>query len=187
VTRADEYPTPQAVLTLLRLLGGCYAADERGRVDTLTHSLQAATRAERGGADDALVAAALCHDMGKLFSVAQHDRVGAQLLSGFVPPPVVQVVRHHVHLTASHWDAGQRGQRTRYRRAAWYAVAAEFVDDWDVPSFDPGYPTEPLEHFEPLVDEVFAQKRWPEPKRLPAPLEPWRAHIDTVRRLGGWG
>ena len=34
-------------------------------VDQLTHSLQTATRAERAGADDELVVASLCHDIGK--------------------------------------------------------------------------------------------------------------------------
>src|ERR1017187_1423263 len=34
-------------------------------VDQLTHCLQTATRAERAGADDELVVASLCHDIGK--------------------------------------------------------------------------------------------------------------------------
>jgi predicted HD phosphohydrolase len=183
----DEFPSADAALSLIRLLEGCYGPEERGCVDTLTHSLQTATRAERAGADVGLVVAALCHDMGKVFSVPQHDRVAAGLLSGFVPPDVLQIVRHHVNFTAHHWDAAHGGQRRRYRRARWYPVAVQFVDEWDVPSFDAAFPTEPLEHFEPAVREVFASKRWPEPARLPAPLASLRPAIERGRRVLGRG
>ena len=43
-------------------------------VDQLTHSLQAATLAERGGADEEMVFAALLHDVGKAVSVPNHPR-----------------------------------------------------------------------------------------------------------------
>ena len=41
-------------------------------VDQLTHCLQTATRAEEAGADDEMVVATLCHDIGKVVSVANH-------------------------------------------------------------------------------------------------------------------
>src|SRR5207244_9469122 len=37
--------------------------------DQLTHCLQAATRAERAGADPEMVVASLCHDIGKAVAV----------------------------------------------------------------------------------------------------------------------
>ena len=43
-------------------------------VDQLTHCLQTATRAERDGADEEMVMAALCHDIGKVVSVPNHPR-----------------------------------------------------------------------------------------------------------------
>ena len=36
----------------------------------------------------------------------------------------------------------------------------QFTDEWDQIAFDPQGHTEPLEHFEPLVREVFARQRY---------------------------
>jgi len=184
---SDEYPAAEATLGLMRLLADHFGPDGRGAVDTLTHSLQVATRAERAGADCTLVVAALCHDMGQLFSLDQHDRVVAAMLRGYLPPDVHQMLRHHVHFTARHWDADNAHARRRYRRAGWYALAVRFVDEWDVPSFDPHYPTEPLEHFEPAVREVFAAHRWPQAGPPPAPLARLRPLIEWGRRCVGRG
>ena len=37
-----------------------------------------------------------------------------------------------------------------------YSTLVHQTDDWDQQAFDPNYDTLPLEHFEPLVREVFA-------------------------------
>jgi hypothetical protein len=49
--------------------------------------------------------------------------------------------------------------REQYRDEPWFALAAQFADEFDQNSFDPDYPTKPLSHFEPLVREVFAKPR----------------------------
>ena len=49
--------------------------------------------------------------------------------------------------------------RRQYEGQPWYGLAERFADDWDQLSFDPDYPTEPLEHFEPMVREVFSRPR----------------------------
>jgi hypothetical protein len=41
-----------------------------------------------------------------------------------------------------------------------FALAERFADEWDQTSFDPDYPTEPLEHFEALVRRTFARPRF---------------------------
>ncbi len=40
-----------------------------------------------------------------------------------------------------------------------FALAERFADEWDQVAFDPDYDSESLEHFEPLVREVFAQAK----------------------------
>lgn len=71
------------------------------------HMLQAAALAESEGADDALIAAALLHDVGHYadeFSAysptdtfdKRHDIVGAQLLAPYFDPRIVAAVRLHV-------------------------------------------------------------------------------------------
>src|SRR3954452_19985180 len=52
--------------------------------DQLTHCLQTATLAERAGADDEVVVASLCHDIGKAISVPGHPRISAEILKPYV-------------------------------------------------------------------------------------------------------
>ena len=53
-------------------------------VDQLIHCLQTATRAEEAGADDEVVVASLCHDIGKAVSVLNHPRIAAEILRPYV-------------------------------------------------------------------------------------------------------
>lgn len=125
-----------------------------GEISELDHALQTATRAERTGADDEVVLAALCHDLGKIFGDAGHGQVSAELLNPHVRSEIVSVVYHHGAFTARHWDPSLEGEsdpRLRYRDEPWYRLAEKFVDEWDMESFDPLYPRDDLEHFEPLV------------------------------------
>jgi len=76
-----------------------------GDISELDHALQTATRAERSGADEELVLAALCHDIGKVFGDAGHGEVSAELLKPHVRAEVVSVVCHHgpsPHSTGTH-------------------------------------------------------------------------------------
>ena len=71
------------------------------------HMLQSAVLAERAGADENLVAAALLHDIGHYTNEFGddyidrgidnlHDEAGARVLQGFFPPLVIACVRLHV-------------------------------------------------------------------------------------------
>lgn len=69
------------------------------------HALQTAALAVAEGADDALVLAALFHDVGHVLSDAhshavgeerRHDRLGARFLASNYPPSVSEPVRLHV-------------------------------------------------------------------------------------------
>lgn len=71
------------------------------------HALQAAWLAEQQGADDALVVAALLHDVGHLLHDLpddapdrgiddRHEDLAAEWLERYFPPEVVQPVRLHV-------------------------------------------------------------------------------------------
>lgn len=144
------------ILDLLRSLEGVV---DGFPVDQLTHACQTATRAERGGAEPDLVVAALCHDLGKAISPDNHGAVSAEILKPYVGRDVYEVVRTHEHFQVRHYGPalGRDGSiRERYRDEPWFSVAETFADDWDQRSFDPSYDTCPLEHFEPLVREVFS-------------------------------
>lgn len=49
--------------------------------------------------------------------------------------------------------------RDRYEGELFYDLAAQFADEWDQTAFDPDGEYRPLEHFEPMVREVFAAPR----------------------------
>jgi predicted HD phosphohydrolase len=127
-------------------------------VDQLTHCLQTATRAERAGADDELVVASLCHDIGKAVGVPNHPKIAAEILRPYVRPEVTAVVAAHQDFQGRHYYHHfemDPDMRDRYRDEPWYELAETFADEWDQNSFDPDYPTEPLSHFEPKVRAVF--------------------------------
>jgi predicted HD phosphohydrolase len=143
---------------VLRMLESLSDMVDGFAVDQLTHCLQTATRAERAGADDQMVVASLCHDIGKAVGVPNHPKVAAEILRPYVRPEVTAVIaahqdfqgRHYYH----HFDMDP-DMRDRYRNEPWFELAQRFADEWDQNSFDPDYPTESLAHFEPLVRAVF--------------------------------
>ena len=135
-------------------------------VDQLTHSLQTATRAERAGADNEVIVAALCHDVGKAVSVPNHPAIAAAILKPYVRDEVYKMILVHQDFQGKHYYAhfgGDPDAREQHRDALTseeFALAERFADEWDQVAFDPAYDTLPLEHFEPLVREVFGQARF---------------------------
>ena len=76
-------------------------------VTQLEHALQAAQRAEADGAGDALIAAALLHDLGHLLNLQgetptargiddQHQYFAIPFIRALFPPAVVEAIRLHV-------------------------------------------------------------------------------------------
>ena len=129
-------------------------------VNQLAHALQTATLAERAGAPDDLVAGALCHDMGKVISVANHPAIAAEIIRPYVSEETYQIVRTHQDFQGRHYYhlIGRDPEaREQYRDEPWYAAAERFTDEWDQAAFDPDYDSETLENFEPLVRSVFGE------------------------------
>ncbi len=127
-------------------------------IDQRTHCLQTATRAERAGADDELVVASLCHDIGKAVMVPNHPRIAAEILRPYVRPEETAAIAAHQYNQGRHYYQHfslDPDMRDRYRDEPWFALAEQFADEWDQTSFDPDYPTETLSHFEPKVRAIF--------------------------------
>ena len=100
-----ELKTTAHVVTLLESGGGSLYFGEA--VTQLEHALQTAALAERSGAPDALVVAALLHDIGHLLHGldeqtadrgidARHEDVGESWLASRFSPAVSEPVRLHV-------------------------------------------------------------------------------------------
>jgi predicted HD phosphohydrolase len=129
-------------------------------VSRLEHSLQAATRARRDGADDDLVIAALVHDIGDELAPYNHQEIAAAILRPYVRPEVTWIVEHHAlfqNYYYVHHFGGDRHARDVFAAHPWYQACKDFCANWDQCSFDPDYPTEPLASFEPLVRSVFTR------------------------------
>jgi predicted HD phosphohydrolase len=155
-TFAHQARVAETVLDLLRRLEGI---TDGFAVDQLTHACQTATLAERAGADDELVVAALCHDVGKAISVPNHPRIAAEILKSYVSDDVHWVIQVHQDFQGRHYYAllgGDPNAREQHRGHPAYELAARFADEWDQVAFDPDYDTLPLEHFEARVRELFA-------------------------------
>ncbi|CAA9220221.1 MAG: Metal-dependent phosphohydrolase, HD subdomain [uncultured Acidimicrobiales bacterium] len=161
-TRANSGRVAEGILALLRSLGDI---TDGFATDQLTHCLQTATRAERDGADPEIVVASLCHDIGKAISVPNHPAIGAEIIKPYVREEVYWMIKAHQDFQGKHYYAhfgGDANAREKHREALApevFELTARFADDWDQTSFDPDYDTEPLEHFEPLVREVFSRSR----------------------------
>jgi predicted HD phosphohydrolase len=147
---------------VLGMLGSLSDITDGFATDQLTHCLQTATRAERAGADDEVVVASLCHDIGKAVSVPNHPEIAAAILKPYVRPEVHTMIRVHQDFQGAHYyhhfggDPDARQQHRADLSDVEWALAEQFADEWDQTSFDPDYDTLPLEHFEPKVRKVFA-------------------------------
>ncbi|MEM9607507.1 MAG: HD domain-containing protein [Actinomycetota bacterium] len=154
---ADLKLVADRVLAMLRSMGEQH---QGFAVSQLDHALQTATRAERDGADDDMIIAALCHDMGKTFSNMNHPAIAAEMLRPWVSDEAYWVTKYHQDFQGRHYYA-RIGMDPETRRKhlghEHYEMAERFADVWDETAFDPDYPSETLEHFEPLVRTVFSR------------------------------
>jgi predicted HD phosphohydrolase len=157
-TFANQGRVADAILTLLRSLETIV---DGFATDQLTHCLQTATRAQEAGADDEVVVASLCHDIGKAISVLNHPAIAAEILKPYVRAEVYDMILAHQDFQGRHYYA-HFGKDTNAREAHrerldpdTFSLAERFADEWDQTSFDPDYPTKPLEHFEPMVRAIF--------------------------------
>ncbi|SMX26236.1 HD domain protein [Pelagimonas phthalicica] len=153
--------TADRILDELRRQGA--VSLEGYQINRLQHGLQSATRAERDGADIDWIVGALLHDIGDGLAPQNHDRFSAEVIRPFVRWDVAWVVEHHgifqMIYYAHHygWDENARDE---FKDHPCFNSCAEFCERWDQSSFDPDYDMAPLEHFEPMLREVFARKAY---------------------------
>ena len=132
-------------------------------VDRLEHSVQTETRAERDGRDDEYVLCALLHDLGDPLTPYNHPDVAAAILKPFVSEANHWMVEHHGIFQGYyfwHHLGMDRNTRDRFADSPHYGYCEEFCAEYDSPAFDPGYDSNPLEHYEPLIRQVFGTNPW---------------------------
>ena len=148
---------PDRILTALDGLKDSLAGY---KVTRLEHSLQTATRAEKDGADDELIVAALIHDIGDDLAPENHSQMAAAIIRPYVREQVTWILEMHGIFQMVYY-ADKLGlnpdERERYRGHKWFDDAEQFCRDWDQLSFDPDYPTLPLSHFKGRVRAIFSR------------------------------
>ena len=153
--------TADRVLEELKRAGD--ATLEGYKITRLQHGLQSGTRALRDGADLDWVVGALLHDIGDGLAPQNHDKMSAEVIRPFVRWDVAWTVEHHgifQMLYYGHHYGWDRNARDQFKDHPVFDNCAEFCERWDQSSFDPDYPTETLDMFEPMVREVFARKAY---------------------------
>ncbi len=146
---------PERILGMLRSLDEIV---DGFSTDQLTHCLQTATYAEKAGADEEVIVASLCHDIGKAVTVSNHGAIAAEILKPYVRPDVYNMIRVHQDFQGRHYYKHlgmDPDAREQYQGESWFDLTAQFADEWDQIAFDPAGETYPLEHFEPMVRRVF--------------------------------
>ena len=128
------------------------------QITRLEHALQSGTRAMRDGADIDWIVGALLHDIGDGLAPQNHDLMSAEIIRPFVRWDVAWTVEHHgifQMLYYAHHYNWDRNARDRFRDHPLFKSCEDFCERWDQSSFDPEYPIEPLDTFEPMVKEIF--------------------------------
>jgi predicted HD phosphohydrolase len=159
--RLEDQFNAKLVERLLKALRNLAHGLSGYRVSRLEHSLQSAARAEADGGDDDLVIAALLHDLGDELAPYNHSQLAASIIRPYVKAEVTWIIHHHglfQQVYYAHHFGEDPNQRERYRDHPWYQKCVDFCERYDQASFDPDYPTPPLEHFEPALRRVFARQ-----------------------------
>ena len=158
---------PYLALTADRVLEELKRAGEATlegyKITRLQHGLQSGTRALRDGADLDWVVGTLLHALGDGLAPQNHDKMSAEVIRPFVRWDVAWTVEHHgifQMLYYGHHYGWDRNARDQFKDHPVFDNCAEFCERWDQSSFDPDYPTETLEIFEPMVREVFGRKAY---------------------------
>src|SRR5260370_21735072 len=145
---------------ILAMLGQLEEQVDGFAINQLQHGLQPATRAERAGASEEMIVAALCHDIGKVISNYNHPAIAAEILKPYVSKETYEVIRTHQDFQGRHYYTligKDPEERRRDEGEPWYGLATQFTDEWGQTSFDPKYDTLPLTHFEPMLHRVVAR------------------------------
>jgi len=146
-----------------RLLSALVELDEGlsgYQITRLGHSLQSATRALRDGADIDWIVSALLHDIGDIYAPYNHDEYAATILRPFVREQCSWCVQTHGDFQLVYYGThvgADPNKRDAYKGHAYFDDCAAFCERWDQSSFDPDYDTLTLDHFAPMVHDVFAR------------------------------
>ena len=151
---------PERMLELLKAMKG----DKLGyQIVRYTHCIQTATRAEKDGADEETVVCALLHDLGDVIAPDNHSEVIASMLRPYISERNHWILKHHGIFQGYyyfHHIGNDRNARELFREHRYYQDCVDFCENWDQESFNPDFPTQPIEHFEALVHKILKASKY---------------------------
>jgi predicted HD phosphohydrolase len=145
---------------IIKFLRGCEKTLEGYQVSRLEHSLQAATRALKDGANDEMIVATLLHDIGDDLAPLNHAEYAAAILKPYVSEKTHWIMQKHGEFQMyyyAHHLGGNKNIRDKYKEHKYYDECVEFCEKWDQASFDPNYKSLKLEDFETLIRKIFSR------------------------------
>ena len=146
---------------ILKFMSGLTKTLEGYQVSRLEHSLQSATKALKAGEDEEIIVAALLHDIGDELAPMNHSEYAAAILKPYVSEKTHWIVEKHGEFQLyyyAHHLGGDRNKREKYKDHKYYQATLDFCEKYDQSSFDPNYKSLPLEHFAPMVKNIFSRK-----------------------------
>ena len=146
---------------IFNFMKGMNSTLEGYKVTRLEHSLQTATRAFNDKADEEMVVAALLHDIGDELAPLNHAEYAAAVLKPYVSKKTHWIIEKHGEFQAyyyAHHLGKDRNLREKYKDHKYYQATLDFCEKYDQSSFDPNFKSLPLEHFAPMVKNIFSRK-----------------------------
>jgi predicted HD phosphohydrolase len=135
---------------------GCFGVP----INCYQHCLQTATRVLNAGGSQELIVCSLFHDAAEKMAPFSHGAVIADILRPFISVPNEWMLRHHPAFQQYHFVERRgidRYARDAFRGSPHFGYTADYCETYDQNSFDPDFPTLPLERFEPVVDVYFSR------------------------------
>jgi predicted HD phosphohydrolase len=102
------------------------------------------------------------HGIGDILSPYNHGELAAAMVRPYVSERTRWILEHHCVFQGYHDNhhlGGDRNAREKYRDSPYYEDCRYFCHTYDQASFDPDYPSKPLEFFEPMLRRVFSSRK----------------------------
>ena len=159
----DEAIVQKTVDNLVTLLKEQNDAYLGAPVTLMEHGIQTASRALRAGEDDETIVVSLFHDVFETLAVKNHGELIAAMLAPWISPKSQWLLAHHEifqgHYYFHHYG-GDPNVRDMFVQHPHYHWTVSWCEIYDQASFDPDYPSLPLDAFLPIVNRVLARPQY---------------------------
>lgn len=160
----DQAIVQKTLDNLLELLSNQKEAYLGAPVSLMEHNIQTASRALRAGEDDETVVMSLFHDVFETLAVKNHGELAGAMLAPWISPKSQWLLAHHEIFQGYYYFGYYEGlnvnQRDMFQDNEYYNWTVTWCELYDQASFDPDYPSLPLDALLPVVKRVLARPQY---------------------------